>query len=228
MINRDRTSFHFRQSTLLLIGEFNMNMDLVEIACVVDRSGSMAAICSDAIGGFNSFLASQKTQPGSTKFTLVLFDNEYLVVHNGVDIKLVEGLTTNTFVPRGSTALLDAIGKTIDDIGNRLSKTPEADKPGKVILAILTDGEENSSTLYTQDKVASMIRHQQEQYKWDVVFLAANQDAILAAKKLAIPSENAINFSPSGEGVKMAFSSLNADINNRRESHRSAKPKGVK
>ena len=205
-----------------------MNMDLVEIACVVDRSGSMASICSDAIGGFNSFLASQKTQPGSTKFTLVLFDNEYQVVHNGTDIKLVEDLNTTTFMPRGSTALLDAIGKTIDDIGNRLSQTPESDRPGKVILAILTDGEENASTVYTPEKVASMIRNQQEHYKWDVIFLAANQDAILAAKKLAIPSENAINFSPSGEGVKMAFSSLNADINHRRESHRSSKPKEVK
>jgi len=97
-----------------------------------------------------------------------------------------------------------------------------------VILAILTDGEENASVLYTPEKVAGMIRNQQEKYNWDVMFLAANQDAILAAKKLAIPSENAINFSPSGEGVKMAFSSLNTDINHRREANRSPKPKGVK
>jgi hypothetical protein len=83
-------------------------------------------------------------------------------------------------------------------------------------------------TLYTSEKVKGMIRNQQEKYNWDVMFLAANQDAILAAKELAIPSENAINFSPSGEGVKMAFSSLNTDINHRRESHRSPKPKGVK
>jgi uncharacterized protein YegL len=155
----------------------------------------------------------------------VLFDNEYQVVHNGTDIKLVEDLNTTTFMPRGSTALLDAIGKTIDDIGNRLSQTPESDRPGKVILAILTDGEENASTVYTPKKVKGMIRNQQEKYNWDVMFLAANQDAILAAKELAIPSENAINFSPSGEGVKMAFSSLNADINHRRENHRSPKPK---
>ncbi|MFM7095980.1 MAG: vWA domain-containing protein [Gemmataceae bacterium] len=205
-----------------------MNMDLVEIACVVDRSGSMESICSDAIGGFNSFLADQKTQPGSTKFTLVLFDNEYQVIHNGTDIKLVKGLNTHTFVPRGSTALLDAIGKTIDDMGSRLSQTAEADRPGKVILAILTDGEENSSIIYTREKVAGMIRHQQEQYKWDVIFLAANQDAILAARELEIPIENAMNFSSSGEGVKMAFSALNTNINQRRESHRSQKSKGTK
>lgn len=200
-----------------------MNMDLVEIACVVDRSGSMASICTDAIGGFNTFLASQKAQPGSTKFTLVLFDDQYDVVHNGSDIQVVENLNTSTFVPRGSTALLDAIGKTIDDIGARLSQTPERERPGKVILAILTDGEENSSEVYTPEKVESMLRHQQEKYQWEVVFLAANQDAIMAAKKLAIPSENAFNFNASPKGMEMAFSALSDDINQRRENYRNSR-----
>jgi hypothetical protein len=205
------------------LGDLKMNMDLVEIACVVDRSGSMASIASDAIGGFNTFLASQKAQPGSTKFTLVLFDDQYDVVHNGSDIQVVENLNTTTFVPRGSTALLDAIGKTIDDIGVRLSRTPEPERPGKVILAILTDGEENSSEVYTPEKVEAMLRHQQEKYQWEVVFLAANQDAIMAAKKLAIPSENAFNFCPSPEGVEMAFSLLCDDINHRRENYRNSR-----
>ena len=200
-----------------------MNMDLVEIACVVDRSGSMASIAKDAIGGFNTFLASQKAQPGSTRFTLVLFDNEYQVVHNGTPIRLVEDLTSTTFIPRGSTALLDAIGKTMDDMGARLSQTPEHERPGKVILAILTDGEENSSEVYTPEKVERMLRHQQEKYQWEVLFLAANQDAIMAAKKLAIPSENAFNFYPSPKGIQMAFSALSDDINQRRESHRKSR-----
>jgi uncharacterized protein YegL len=205
------------------LGDLKMNMDLVEIACVVDRSGSMASICSDAIGGFNSFLANQKTQLGSTRFTLVLFDDQYDVIHNGSDIQVVENLNTTTFVPRGSTALLDAIGKTIDDIGARLSRTPEPERPGKVILAILTDGEENSSEVYTPEKVEAMLRHQQEKYQWEVVFLAANQDAIMAAKKLAIPSENAFNFCASPEGVEMAFSALSDDINHRRENYRNSR-----
>jgi len=200
-----------------------MNMDLVEIACVVDRSGSMASISKDAIGGFNTFLASQKAQPGSTRFTLVLFDNEYQVVHNGTPIRLVEDLTSTTFIPRGSTALLDAIGKTMDDMGARLSQTTEQERPGKVILAILTDGEENSSEVYTSEKVERMLRHQQEKYQWEVLFLAANQDAIMAAKKLAIPSENALNFYPSPKGIQMAFSALSDDINQRRESHRKSR-----
>ena len=200
-----------------------MNMDLVEIACVVDRSGSMASIATDAIGGFNTFLASQKAQPDSTRFTLVLFDNEYQVVHNGTPIRLVEDLTSTTFIPRGSTALLDAIGKTMDDMGARLSQTTEQERPGKVILAILTDGEENSSEVYTSEKVERMLRHQQEKYQWEVLFLAANQDAIMAAKKLAIPSENAFNFYPSPKGIQMAFSALSDDINQRRESHRKSR-----
>jgi len=203
--------------------DLKMNMDLVEIACVVDRSGSMASIATDAIGGFNTFLASQKAQPGSTRFTLVLFDNEYQVVHNGTPIRLVEDLTSTTFIPRGSTALLDAIGKTMDDMGTRLSQTPEQERPGKVILAILTDGEENSSEVYSPEKVERMLRHQQEKYQWEVLFLAANQDAIMAAKKLAIPSENALNFCPSPKGIQMAFSALSDDINQRRESHRKSR-----
>jgi len=203
--------------------DLKMNMDLVEIACVVDRSGSMASIATDAIGGFNTFLASQKAQPDSTRFTLVLFDNEYQVVHNGTPIRLVEDLTSTTFIPRGSTALLDAIGKTMDDMGARLSQTPEHERPGKVILAILTDGEENSSEVYSPEKVERMLRHQQEKYQWEVLFLAANQDAIMAAKKLAIPSENAFNFYPSPKGIQMAFSALSDDINQRRESHRKSR-----
>lgn len=206
-----------------ILGDLKMNMDLVEIACVVDRSGSMASIATDAIGGFNTFLASQKAQPGPTRFTLVLFDNEYQVVHNGTPIRLVEDLTSTTFIPRGSTALLDAIGKTMDDMGTRLSQTPEHERPGKVILAILTDGEENSSEVYTPEKVERMLRHQQEKYQWEVLFLAANQDAIMAAKQLAIPSENAFNFCPSPKGIQMAFSALSDDINQRRESHRKSR-----
>lgn len=195
-----------------------MNMDLVEVACVVDRSGSMESICSDAIGGFNSFLAGQKAQPDSARFTLVLFDHEYSLIHNGSDIQVVEPLNGKTFVPRGSTALLDAIGRTIDDMGERLNRTPEEERPGKVILAILTDGQENASQDYSVEKVGEMLRHQQEKYQWEVVFLAANQDAILAARELSIP--NAINFCASPDGVQSAFSELNADINFRRESQR--------
>lgn len=137
-----------------------MNTNLTEIAFILDRSGSMESIAADAIGGFNAFLQSQQQQPGSANFTLVLFDNEYDLVADGQEINKIKLLNKHTYVPRGSTALLDAIGKTIDNLGKRLSVTKEEDRPGKVIFAILTDGEENSSEFYTNDKISKMITHQ--------------------------------------------------------------------
>jgi uncharacterized protein YegL len=193
-----------------------MNNDLVEIACIVDRSGSMGAITSDAIGGFNVFLAAQKAEPGSARFTLVLFDHEYEVVHEGVSINDVRDLTAHTYQPRGTTALLDAVGRTIDAIGARLAKTPEADRPHKVIVAILTDGMENASCDYTYEKVAQMIEHQRNVYGWEFVFLAANQDAIASAGKLSIAANDAINFQATGEGVRHAYAAMSSTVSERR------------
>lgn len=175
----------------------------VEIACVIDRSGSMESICNDAIGGFNSFLREQKAAPGTATLTLVLFDHQYLVLHNGVDLQAVPELTRETFVPRGSTALYDAIGRTIDSIGARLDKA--AEKPDKVIVVILTDGGENTSHAYTRDQVASMIRHQEEKYAWEFVFLAANQDAFQTGAALNIKACNTANFAATGEGITRAY-----------------------
>jgi hypothetical protein len=182
-----------------------MRNDLTEIACVIDRSGSMAGLCSEAIGGFNSFLAAQQKAPGRARLTLVLFDHEYLVPCDGVDIQKVQPLDGSTYVPRGTTAMLDAIGRTIDDLGRSLAATPEAERPGKVIVTILTDGFENASQDYTQARVSGMIAHQQEKYGWQFVFLAANQDAVAGARELSIPDANACSFDATGDGVREAF-----------------------
>jgi hypothetical protein len=179
-----------------------MQHDLTEIAYVLDRSGSMSSLTSDAIGGFNSFLESQKQLEGRANFTLVLFDHEYLVVHKSVDIRNVPDLDARTYVPRGSTALLDAVGRTIDDVGSHLASQPEDKRPAKVIVAIFTDGLENASSDYTTERVASMIKHQQEKYGWEFLFLAANQDAIATAAKMAIPAAQAMNFVASPAGVR--------------------------
>lgn len=137
-----------------------------EIICVVDRSGSMKKIKDDAIGGFNSFLASQKEVPGSASLTLVLFDNHYDLIHNNVPIQDVKELDDKTYVPRGTTALFNAIGKTIDDIGIRLANTTEDERPNKILFIILTDGDENASRFYDQEKINHMISHQTEKYNW--------------------------------------------------------------
>jgi hypothetical protein len=185
-----------------------MRSDLTEIAFVLDRSGSMNPIAGDAIGGFNTFLAAQQALPGEARLTLVLFDHEYLVTHNNVPIQAVPPLDATTYVPRGMTALLDAVGRTIDDVGTRLAGTPEEQRPAKVICAILTDGQENASRDYTFAKVAAMIKHQQEKYSWEFLFLAANQDAIAAAGALSIQPKDAIAFQPTGQGVRQAHAAL--------------------
>ncbi len=193
-----------------------MNANLTEIACVIDRSGSMSSICSDAIGGFNSFLVGQQAQPGEARLTLVLFDHEYDVRYRGAPLHAVQPLDTTIYVPRGTTALLDAVGRTIDDLGLRLHHPPEAERPSKVIVAILTDGAENASKDYTYQRVAQMIRHQRERYSWEFIFLAANQDAIAAASRLAIDAQDTVTFAATGNGVRAAYSRLDADVSARR------------
>jgi uncharacterized protein YegL len=127
-----------------------MNANLCEIGFVLDRSGSMESMRLEAIGGFNAFLASHQKAAGEAKLTLVLFDHEYIVTHDGRPVKEVPALDPRTYVPRGTTALLDASGRTINTIGERLDKMPEAERPGKVIVSILTDGLENASQEFSR------------------------------------------------------------------------------
>ena len=182
-----------------------MKEGLTEIISLVDRSGSMQSILDDAIGGFNTFLRSQQDQPGEAKLSLILFDHEYQIVHQAVDIQQVEPLNQDTYVPRGSTALLDAVGKTIDAVGERLAATAESERPSQVIVSILTDGYENASQTYSKPKVAEMIKHQTEKYNWAFEFQAANMDAFAAAKELSIAPDRVVQFEATSEGVREAF-----------------------
>jgi uncharacterized protein YegL len=182
-----------------------MKEGLTEIVSIVDRSGSMQSILDDAIGGFNTFLRSQQDQPGEAKLSLILFDHEYQIVHQAVDIQQVESLNQDTYVPRGSTALLDAVGKTIDAVGERLAATLESERPSQVIVSILTDGYENTSQTYSKPKVAEVIQHRTEKYNWTFEFQAANMDAFAAAKELSIAPDRVVQFEATGEGVREAF-----------------------
>ncbi|MEM8600862.1 MAG: hypothetical protein AAGF99_13165 [Bacteroidota bacterium] len=187
-----------------------MNDALTELVCVIDRSGSMQSIRDDAIGGFNAFLDAQKQVEGEARLTLVLFDHQYDRRLDAVPLAEVDPLTTETFVPRGNTALLDAVGRTIDDVGARLAKTPEAERPGTVLVCILTDGMENASSDYTRDRVKSMIEHQQAKYGWEFQFLAANQDAFAEASRIGIGRPNAMPFVADAAGTKAAFAAVSA------------------
>ena len=178
-----------------------MKKNYTEIAFVLDRSGSMGSCQEAAIQGFNQFLHEQQQTEGLARLTLVLFDDEYLVPVQSLPVQEVVPLNWETFVPRGSTALLDAIGKTIDDLGARIAALPNSDRPAQVIVSILTDGAENASTLFTWRDLAQRIKHQTEVYKWTFLFLGANQDAIATAAQMNIGRHNSANFVADSAGA---------------------------
>jgi hypothetical protein len=202
--------------------------NLVEIICVIDRSGSMEAIKSDAIGGFNTFLDAQKKLPSEAKMTVVLFNHGYKFIQKGTDIRDVPPFDQKTYVPEGTTALLDAVGRTIDDTGKRLADTPEGERPEKVIFAILTDGLENASKDYAREKIHGMIKHQRENYAWEFIFLAANQDAFAEAEKLCIDRNMAYNFAADSDGIKDAMEVMCCSVAEFRAAPEKVRTSGVR
>ena len=185
-----------------------MNTNLTEIAFILDRSGSMEPLVEQTIAGFNQFLRDQQALPGQARFTLVLFDDRIETPVDAVPVAEVVALDTKTYTTRGCTALLDAIGHTIDTVGARLAATPEADRPGKVIVAILTDGLENASERYSMADINQRITHQREVYQWEFLFLGANQDAIATASTMGIQTHNSATFAADETGVRACVSSL--------------------
>ena len=181
-----------------------MNENLTEIVFILDRSGSMSGLECDTIGGFNGFIKKQ-AEAGQTSLTTVLFDDKYEILHNGIDARNVL-LTEDEYFTRGSTALLDAVGKTIDNVGKRLSGTPEVLRPGKVIFVITTDGMENASQEYNYDNVKKMITHQTEKYKWEFIFMGANIDVVNEGERLGIKADRSFEFAATDVGVAEMFS----------------------
>lgn len=189
-----------------------MNDHLTEIAFILDRSGSMVSMTEHAIAGFNEFVRDQQRAPGIARLTLVLFDDRIETVFQSVPLAEVAELDTNTFVPRGSTALLDAIGLTVDQIGERLSATREEDRPGQVIVAILTDGMENSSCHFTWQAISSKIHHQECHYSWRFLFLGANQDAIATASRMGIAATDAATYAHDEAGYRSGAKAFSRKI----------------
>lgn len=196
-------------------------MEETYIAVVLDRSGSMAAIKDATIKGFNEFVAGQKAIPGSAKLKLIQFDHEYQVSHDGA-LSATPTLTEMYFVPRGTTALLDAAGKAITGIGQELMALSETERPKKVIVAIITDGLENASQEYTREKVFQMISHQQDVYKWEFLFLGAGQDAIAEAAKIGINVNHAMSYAATAQGVQATMCSVNNAVGEFRAGQRYA------
>ena len=190
-----------------------MRAGLTEIVCVVDKSGSMECIRDDAIGSFNRFLAAQKEAPGAAKLSLTLFNTQYEMPYQGAPLNDVKPLEKGTYITGGCTALLDAVGRTIDEVGERLRGTPEADRPERVLFVVLTDGQENSSREYNRKQVLDKIAHQRDTYKWEFVFLAAGPEAMAEAVKLGIGAQNTYAYTAGDpRSLKCALQNLSANV----------------
>jgi uncharacterized protein YegL len=173
-----------------------------EIAFILDRSGSMEAHTGAAIAGFNEFLRDQQSVEGQARLTLVLFDDRIEIPIDNIPVSEVVELDTRTYTTRGSTALLDAIGETVDSFKVRTRDLPPESRPDQVIFAIFTDGEENASRRFTWKDIAGKIQRRQEKQGWQFLFLGANQDAIATAAQMNIHAHNAATASYSADGVQ--------------------------
>ena len=184
-----------------------MKSNYTHIAVILDRTGSMESIRDDTIGGFNAFLQQQKDTPGDATLTLVQFDSQdpYEVVHSFMEMKDVPELTRETFVPRAQTPLLDAMGRGINDLEHNLMKFGKEEKPQRVVMVIITDGQENASREFKKDQVQKMILEKQEQMDWQFVFLSADMDAINEALAQGIQPKSAMAFSKNKEGTRAAW-----------------------
>lgn len=189
-----------------------MKKGLSEIVFILDKSGSMDSLIKDVIGGFNSFIREQKKVPGEAHFSLVTFSEEPCVVFNRLDIKEIPELTTETYKPYGGTALLDCIGTTIDNMGKTLAKTSEDSRPEHVIFAIMTDGEENRSRIYSKSQIAEKIKHQTEKYSWDFIYLGANQDSFTVSDSMGISKSLTGNYDFNERGINSAYLNISNNV----------------
>lgn len=195
-----------------------MKDNFTSLNVIIDESSSMYQLASDTISGFNKFLEDQKIVPGEVIFTLCKFNTTYSLVHDCVKIASVPSLDNKTYSPKGYTALLDAVGNTIDEVGKKLAAMPEEERPAKVLFLIMTDGEENSSKKYTREKVRQMIIHQREVYNWEFVFMGANIDAVAEGESLGVIRSNSLNYQPSSAGTKALYGNISESTTRYRSS----------
>jgi uncharacterized protein YegL len=183
-------------------------MKYTEIIFVLDASGSMAHLTGDTIGGFNGFIESQKALDGKATLTTVLFDSNWKILHDGIDIQEVKPLTKEDYVAGGMTAMLDAIGEVINKVQDRHDDLG-AEKPEEVLFVITTDGEENSSRKFNKAQIEKMIKHQTNGHGWKFMFLGANMDAVKEAESIGINSNYATNYTYTAQGTSDVYTTLN-------------------
>ena len=199
-----------------------MKQDYTHITVILDRTGSMESIRDDTIGGFNTFLKQQKAEPGTATLTLVQFDTQdpYEVIHRFKPIEEVPALNRETYVPRASTPLLDALGRGINDLEASLGELKEEDRPSKVVVVVVTDGQENSSREFRKQQIEKMVKEKTEKSSWQFVFLSADLAAIDDAIAVGIHVDAVLLFEKSGKGTAGAWASLSARTSDYRSSRK--------
>lgn len=194
-----------------------MKKNLTELVFILDKSGSMSGLEKDTIGGYNSMLEQQRKVEGECIITTVLFDNFCELLHDRINIRAVSPITEKEYCVGGSTALLDAIGKTIQKIDNVQKNTAENYRAEKVMFVIITDGEENSSRYYSAAQVKKMVSKKKEESGWEFIFLGANIDAIKTAGTFGIDAEKTLDYVPDKRGTKLNFITMSKTVAKFRE-----------
>lgn len=194
-----------------------MKKNLTELVFILDRSGSMAGLEDDTVGGFNAMIEKQKKQEGECLVSTVLFDTENHLVHDRLRLSDVPKLTQREYTPGGCTALLDAIGESVSHISKIHRYAREEDVPEHTMFVITTDGMENASRRYDAAEVKEMIRRQKEKFGWEFIFMGANIDAIETAKKYGIDPSKAVNYHRDSHGTKLNYEVMSETISSVRE-----------
>ena len=182
-----------------------MKKNLTEMVFILDKSGSMAGLEADTIGGFNSMIERQKQAEGEALVSTVLFSNNSTVIHDRVDVRKVEPMTDRQYFVGGGTALIDAIGGAIHHIASVHKYAREEDRPEHTVFVITTDGMENASHCYSSDEVKAMVRKEKEQFGWEFLFLGANIDAVETAARFGIGRDRAVNFHSDSRGQTLNY-----------------------
>ncbi len=194
------------------------NENLTSINVLLDRSGSMGSIRDDVIGGFNAFLKDQQIDAkGEATISLVQFDDRYEENYLHVSLETARPLNEESYVPRGSTALLDAMGRFITDLGSKFKAMSEAERPGRVIVCVFTDGYENASREFNFQRIADMVKEQEDKYNWVFTFLGANIDSFATGGQLGIKGANTANYAGTSRGIRSGYAAVSASIKGARE-----------
>lgn len=194
-----------------------MKKDLTELVFILDRSGSMHGLEKDTIGGYNSMLEKQKAEKGSVHVTTVLFDNNINILHDRMPINAVEPLTEKEYYVGGTTALLDAVGTTIERLNKIQNALPEDERSEKVIFVITTDGFENASRKFNYPQLKKLIESQQTELNWEFIFLGANMDAVSEAGKIGISADRSATFLNDSEGIATNYSAVSKVVSHMRK-----------